>query len=339
MAITIKDVAKRAAVSPATVSRVIADNPRISEKTKKKVREAMEELGYYPNFQARNLVVQRSQTLGVIMANSATLAFQNPFFPEVLRGISVSAHRSQFGLYLSTGATEEEIMQEVKAMVRGKKVDGIILLYSRIGDKVMEYLDGSGLPFSMVGRPFKNAEKISYVDNDNIQNARNVVEYFIGLKHKRIAIVAGEDDFVVSIDRLEGYKQALAAHSLAFEPAYIVTQEMMHGHGKQAIRQLMELPEPPTAIVTHDDLVAYEVIGYLEDLEINVPGDVSIIGFNNHTLSEHLKPPLSSVDISIYGLGLEAANLVIEKIMDKTAPAKQVVVSSRLIERGSCQSL
>lgn len=339
MAITIKDVAKRAAVSPATVSRVIADNPRISEKTKKKVREAMEELGYYPNFQARNLVVQRSQTLGVIMANSATLAFQNPFFPEVLRGISVSAHNSQFGLYLSTGATEEEVLQEVKAMTQGKKVDGIILLYSRIGDKVMEYLNDSGLPFSMVGRPYKNAHQISYVDNDNVRNARDVVEYFIGLGHKRIAFVAGGNDFVVSIDRLEGYQQALAAHSVDFDAQYIVTQEMMQGHGPNAILQLMNLPEPPTAIVTHDDLVAYEVIGYLEDLEINVPGDVSIIGFNNHTLSEHLKPPLSSVDISIYDLGLEAANLAIEKIMDKTAPAKQVIVSSRLIERGSCQRL
>lgn len=339
MAITIKDVAKRAEVSPATVSRVIADNPRISEKTKKKVREAMEELGYFPNFQARNLVAQRSQTLGVIMANSATLAFQNPFFPEVLRGISVSAHNSQFGLYLSTGATEQEVLQEVKAMGRGKKVDGIILLYSRIGDKVMEYLVDSGLPFSMVGRPYKDTDKISYVDNDNVQNARDVVEYFIGLGHQRIAFVAGESDYVVSIDRLEGYQQALAAHSLEFDPHYIVTQEMMQGHGPKAILQLMKLDEPPTAIVTHDDLAAYEVIGYLEDLEINVPDDVSIIGFNNHALSEHLKPPLSSVDISIYDLGLEAANLAIEKIMDKTAPAKQVVVSSRLIERGSCQSL
>lgn len=337
MAITIKDVAKQAEVSPATVSRVIADNPRISEKTKRKVRETMKRLGYYPNFQARNLVAQKTQTIGVIMANSTTLAFQNPFFPEVLRGISVSAHQSQYGLYLSTGATEEEIYDEVVAMDQGKRVDGIILLYSRVGDRIMDYLLKSGLPFSVVGRPHENADAISFVDNDNISITQQVMEHLFNLGHEQIAFIAGGKDFVVSLDRLKGYEESLAGKNLPFEPAYIVNQDVMQQDGKSAIRQLFELDQPPTAIVTHDDLVAYEVIGYLEDLQISVPEDVSIIGFNNHALSKHLKPPLSSVDICIYQLGVEAANLLLEKITDEKAEPRQITVSSRLIERGSCQ--
>lgn len=339
MAITIKDVAKHAGVSPATVSRVIADNPRISKGTKEKVREAMEFMGYYPNFQARNLVAQKSQTLGVVMENSAVLAFQNPFFPEVLRGISTRAHGSKYGLYLSTGATQEEIYDEVVAMAQGKRVDGIVLLYSKIGDPVMEYLSQCGLPFAVVGRPSKNASAITYVDNDNVLNAKEVVDYLVGLGHRRIAFVGGGRDFVVSIDRMKGYKGALAEHGIPFGPAYTVDQEAMQGAERESIRNLMELDVPPTAIITHDDLVAYEVIGYLEELEIKVPDDVSIIGFNNHTLSGHLKPPLSTVDISIHELGLHAAELVLEKILDETVPAKRVVVPSRLIERGSCRRL
>lgn len=339
MAVTIKDVAKQAGVSPATVSRVIADNPRISSKTKEKVRQVMKSMGYYPNFQARNLVAKKSQTLGVIMENSAALAFQNPFFPEVIRGISTGAHDSQYGLYLSTGATEEEIQREVIEMTQGRRVDGIILLYSKIGDPVMEYLCESGIPFSVVGRPFKNPRGISYVDNDNINNAKQAVEYFIGLGHRHIAFVCGATDFVVSLDRMEGYKQALSENGIPFESTYVVKQEFMYGNEREAIRRLMALEVPPTAIVTHDDLVAYEVIGYLEDLKISVPEDVSILGFNNHAISKHLKPPLSTIDISIYELGLHATELVIEKILDESVLPKKVVVPSRLIERGSCRRL
>ncbi|OHX50202.1 LacI family transcriptional regulator [Planococcus salinarum] len=339
MAITIKDVAKAASVSPATVSRVIADNPRISDDTKKKVRETMKHLGYYPNFQARNLVIQKTQTIGIIMADSATLAFQNPFFPEVLRGISSRAHESKFGLYLSTGATTEEIYEEVISMTQGKRVDGIILLYSRIGDKIMEYLYNSNIPFSVVGRPDVHTDSISYVDNDNVGNAREVVNYLIGLGHQGIAYMGGGLEYVVSLDRLKGYQNALEKASLSFDPDLIVNQSISVGLEEQAVRRLMELQKPPTAIVTHDDLIAYELISYLQDMKIDVPGDVSVLSFNNHSLSEHLKPPLSTVDISIYELGIHAAELVLEKIKDREAPVREITVPSRLIERGSCRSL
>ena len=149
MAVTIIDVAREANVSPSTVSRVIADSPRISAQTKRRVREVMERLKYYPNFQARNLAAKSTNTIGVIMSHSTSLAFQNPFFPEVIRGICSSAHSNQYGIYLSTGGTEEEIYKEVVSMVQGKKVDGIILLYSRVNDRTMAYLKEVKFPFTI----------------------------------------------------------------------------------------------------------------------------------------------------------------------------------------------
>lgn len=339
MAVTIIDVAREANVSPSTVSRVIADHPRISEKTKKKVREVMESMHYYPNFQARNLAARTTQTIGVVMANSATLAFQNPFFPEVIRGISTTAHACQLGLYLSTGGTEEEIFQEVVAMVQGRKVDGVILLYSRVDDKTLNYLREMQFPFTIVGRPYDFENQIDFVDNDNKQIAKDVVNYLVDLGHREIAFIGGDVDFVVSADRLEGYRAALEDHQLSYQEKYFIQDFTFEKDGKEAIRQLMAEEQPPTAIVAHDDSVAYEIIRYLEQLEIRVPEDVSIISFNNHALSEHVKPPLTSVDINIFELGIQATELLLKRIKQPEREASHQFVDTTLIVRDSCQSL
>lgn len=339
MAVTIIDVAREANVSPSTVSRVIADHPRISIKTKQKVREVMERLQYYPNFQARNLAARTTQTIGVVMANSATLAFQNPFFPEVIRGISTKAHACQLGLYLSTGGTEEEIFQEVVAMVQGRKVDGIILLYSRVGDQTLNYLREMNFPFTIVGRPYDFESQIDFVDNDNRKIARDVVDYLVDLGHKDIAFIGGDLKFVVSADRLEGYRAALEAHDLTYQEKYFIHDFAFEQDGKEAIRQLMLEGTPPTALVAHDDSVAYEIIRYLEQLKIRVPEDVSIISFNNHALSEHVKPPLTSVDIHIFDLGIKATELLLSRIKQPEREAAHEFVGTTLIVRDSCQSL
>ncbi|WP_449619577.1 LacI family DNA-binding transcriptional regulator [Robertmurraya sp. Marseille-Q9965] len=339
MAVTIIDVAKEANVSPSTVSRVIADNPRISEETKRKVREVMERLGYYPNFQARNLASKSTQTIGVIMSNSTSLALQNPFFPEVIRGICTSAHASKYGIYFSTGGTEEEIYEEVVSMVQGRKVDGIILLYSKVDDRTMLYLKESNFPFVMVGRPHQYGDEITYIDNDNHKISQEVVDYLNELGHREIAFIGGNLEFVVSIDRLNGYKEALAMAGLPYSEEYFIRDETIKLKGMNAIHELMKLERPPTAIVAHDDSVAYEIIRYLEALSIQVPRDVSIVGFNNHRLSEYVKPPLTSVDISIFELGIESTNFLLEKIRDPEIAVKHHFVPTHLIERESCRRI
>ncbi|TCJ03831.1 LacI family DNA-binding transcriptional regulator [Cytobacillus praedii] len=339
MAVTIIDVAREANVSPSTVSRVIADSPRISEQTKRKVREVMERLAYHPNFQARNLAAKSTKTIGVIMAHSTSLAFQNPFFPEVIRGICTSAHSSQYGIYLSTGGTEEEIYQEVVSMVQGRKVDGIILLYSRVNDRTMNFLKRSGFPFTMVGRPYQYEDEITYIDNDNKQIAHEVVDYLFSLGHEQIAFIGGNLDYVVSSDRLEGYHQALMEAGLSYSDAYFIHDDVFKSQGKGSVHDLMKLDAPPTAIVAHDDLVAYEIIRYLEELSIQVPKDISIVSFNNHALSAYVKPPLTSVDISIFELGFEAANFLLEMVSNPEVAVKSHFVSTALIERESCKRM
>jgi DNA-binding LacI/PurR family transcriptional regulator len=336
MIITIKDVAKEANVAPSTVSRVISNSPRISEKTKKRVREVMEQLGYHPNFQARSLAAKSTQAIGVIMPNSAYHAFQNPFFPEVLRGISTNAHTNKYGIYLSTGSTEDEIYEEVTSMVQGRRVDGIVLLYSRVNDKTMKFLQEADFPFTVVGRPHENEERVTYVDNDNIFITKQITNYLIQLGHRNIAFVGGSLDFVVTIDRLNGYKIALKEAGIPFNDEYLVHEELIKENGKKAISSLMNLPSPPTGLVTQDDLIAYEIISHLEDMKILVPDDVSIVSFNNLLLSEHSKPSMTSVDIEIYQLGYEAAKCLIEIIKNPDLLPRRITIPTKIIERKSC---
>ncbi|MCM3602353.1 LacI family DNA-binding transcriptional regulator [Robertmurraya korlensis] len=336
MAVTIKDVAKLAKVAPSTVSRVIANNPRISEKTKKKVREAMDELGYHPNFIARSLASQSTQAIGLVMPSSTDVVFQNPFFPTVLRGLSEGAHEKHYALYMTTGKTDNEILDGVIQMVQGGRVDGVVLLYSKIEDKVLMYLQERGIPFVVIGKPFKHVEEITHVDNDNFRATKEVTEYLIQLGHDHIAFVGGNLNLVVTVERLLGYEKALRESGIPLNDDYIVHEEFLREGGQEAVRELLSLKVPPTALVVADDLMALGVLNTLDELGIKVPEDISIISFNNVLVSEMSRPPLTSVDINIFDLGFEAARSLIQKIENPKEPIKRIIIPHQIVKRFSC---
>jgi DNA-binding LacI/PurR family transcriptional regulator len=335
MGVTIKDVAKLANVAPSTVSRVVANNPRISEETKRRVKEAMESLGYHPNFNARSLANKSTQAIGLVMPSSAEKAFQNPFFPEVMRGISTKAHEKGFALYVSTGMTEEEIYEGVMQMVQGRRVDGIVLLYSRMDDQIQQYLLDKDFPFVVVGKPFKDADKICYVDNDNFSATQEVTQHLIDLGHERIAFVGGNPNLVMTKDRLLGYKNALDIDNILFRKEYIVHEEFLKEGGREAVAALMALEDPPTALVVVDDIMALGVIGMLSEMGVNVPEAISVASFNNVMVAELSVPPLTSVDINIYELGYQAANCLFEHIEDPSIAKEKVIVPHSIIVRSS----
>ncbi|WP_209124672.1 LacI family DNA-binding transcriptional regulator [Alkalihalobacillus sp. BA299] len=338
MAVTIKDVAKRANVAPSTVSRVIANSSRISEKTKERVREAMQELGYHPNFNARSLANKSTKTIGIIMPNSAKVAFQNPFFPEVIRGISTKAHQQGYGLYLSTGQTEDEILEEVKQMVYGGRVDGIVLLYSRVNDKIMPFLIEQEFPFVLIGRPYNiDEDLVTYVNNDNFKAAKTVTEYLMLLGHERIGFIGGNLDYVVTIDHLKGYEQALKNAKIPIRKDFIVHHEELEKGGQDAVIELMSLEQRPTALIVVDDIMTFGVLKMLSDMNVNVPGDISVVSFNNVMISELSSPTMTTVDIHIYELGYQATNCLISKINDPEFREKKVIVPHRLVKRQSCK--
>ncbi|MFJ5714354.1 LacI family DNA-binding transcriptional regulator [Neobacillus sp. NPDC093127] len=336
MNVTIKDVASLANVAPSTVSRVIADSPRISEATKEKVKQAMEQLGYHPNLNARNLASQSTQALGLVMPSSKDVGFQNPFFPTVLQGISEGAQEKNYALHMTTGKSEEEILHAVVQMVQGKRVDGVVLLYSKVEDQVISYLKKRNFPFVLIGKPFTDIEEITHVDNDNVRAMKDATNYLIGLGHKQIGFIGGSLELIVTADRLNGYKKALAEAAIETRGEYIIHQEFLREGGQEAVRELMQLENPPTALVVADDFMALGVLNTLDELGISVPDDISIVGFNNVLLAEMAKPPLTSVDINIFELGYQASKNLIQKIENNNEPTKRLIISHRLVERLSC---
>jgi DNA-binding LacI/PurR family transcriptional regulator len=336
MAVTIKDVAKLANVAPSTVSRVIANSPRISGKTKDKVRAAMDQLGYHPNFIARSLASQSTQAIGLVMPSSTDKVLENPFFPTVLRGISEGANEGQYALHMTTGKTEVEIFDGVVQMVQGGRVDGVILLYSKVEDKILTYLQQRDFPFVVIGKPFKHVEEITHVDNDNFRAAKEVTEYLINLGHERIAFVGGNVNLVVTVERLLGYEKALRDFHLPLLSEYIIHEEFLREGGQGAVRELMSLDQPPSALVVVDDLMALGVLNTLDEMSISVPDDISIVSFNNVMLSEMSRPPLTTVDIGIFDLGFESAKSLIQKIENPREPVKRIIIQHKLIKRLSC---
>ncbi|GGH80097.1 DNA-binding LacI/PurR family transcriptional regulator [Pullulanibacillus pueri] len=337
MAITIKDVAKQAGVAPSTVSRVISDSPRISMKTKRKVRKVMEELGFHINHNARNLVQQKTRNIGIVMKNSSSESLHDPFFPEVLRGISAWCNKEDFSISLTTGETEETIFKDVVKMVQGKQVDGIIVLYSKKDDKVVPYLSKSGIPFVVIGRPFDTGYEMMYVDNDNVLAAKSATEYLIKLGHKNIGYIGGELDFEVAKFRLQGFKEAMLLHHLSISESKIKNPEM--SRMDEAVKELMDSDSPPTALLVIDDLSALSVLSVLKERNIKVPEEVSIVSFNNTIISKITSPALTSVDTQIFQLGFESARCLIEEINEPSQIKKSVIIPTIFVERESTKPI
>ncbi|WP_112180625.1 LacI family DNA-binding transcriptional regulator [Paraliobacillus zengyii] len=334
MAVTIKDVAKEANVATSTVSRVISDSPNISEKTKRKVRKVMEEMGYYINLNARVLVQQSTQNIGIVMKNSTIESLHDPFFPVVLQGISSYANKQDFSISITTGDTEEAILHDVEKMVQGKRVDGMVVTYSKENDKVVPYLLKCGIPFVVVGKPVVHTNEIMYVNNDNVLAAKDATEHLIKLGHEKIAFIGGDNEFEVSISRLRGYQETMQLHALKLNESY-VKEAPSSDCIERIVTELLALPDRPTAIIGTDDLTSLHIMSVLRKKHVHVPEDISLISFNNTMVAQLSNPSLTSIDTNVFQLGYEAARCLIEEIKERSTYAKSVIIPTKIEIRDS----
>ena len=307
MRATIKDVAKLAGVSPSTVTRVIQNSSSISQKTKETVHKAMEELQYHPNLNARSLVNSYTQVIGLILPEDSDIFYQNPFFPQALRGISQAAADHNYAIQISTGKDEKQRMEAIYQMVYGKRVDGLIFLYSMPSDPLVNLAIEREFPFLILGKaasPF-----VSLVDNDNIRAAYEATTYFIDKGYEHIAFMAGNKEIVVSQDRYEGYKQALKAHQLPLDESMVKFSPgfLLEDSSYKVMKKLTK--QPIDAIVTTDAMVAEGALSYLKEQGLRIP----IITFDS------VKPKIdieAYVDINALELGRESFRTLLQIISD-----------------------
>lgn len=336
MAVTIKDVAALAGVSPSTVSRTCKNNPSISEETKERVRKAMAELGYEPNFQASNLASQNSRTIGIILPASAKEVYENSFYLEAIQGISHYCNGRQYMTTIVTGQDEAEILDAVRSMSRSGKVDGFIILYSKKDDSVIDYLFNEGLLYILIGKATQYTNQTIYIDNDNLLAGREAAEYLYQLGHRRIAYLGSDSSLMFSADRKAGYQLALASHQLPVRPEYCVEVKNVSENNEEAIRGLLMQKERPTAILVSDDILAVSLERVCLENHLAIPEDLSIISFNNSLFARLTSPQLTSIDIGAGQLGSEAASQIINHIENPNLLATKIIVPHHLIERDSC---
>lgn len=336
MAVTIKDVAALAGVSPSTVSRTCKNNPSISEETKERVRKAMAELGYEPNFQASNLASQNSRTIGIILPASAKEVYENSFYLEAIQGISHYCNGRQYMTTIVTGQDEAEILDAVRSMSRSGKVDGFIILYSKKDDPVIDYLFNEGLLYILIGKATQYTNQTIYIDNDNLLAGREAAEYLYQLGHRRIAYLGSDSSLMFSADRKAGYQLALASHQLPVRPEYCVEVKNVSENNEEAIRGLLMQKDRPTAILVSDDILAVSLEKVCLENHLAIPEDLSIISFNNSLFARLTSPQLTSIDIGAGQLGSEAASQIINHIENPNLLATKIIVPHHLIERDSC---
>lgn len=334
---TIKDVAERARVSPSTVSRVISNSPRISNKTKEKIHAIMDEMGYYPNAIARSLAKNRTGTIGVILPTTSEDVFLNPFFPEALRGITKAAASVELDILISTNLDKKGELKVIENFIRSSKVDGIILMSNKLDDECIEYLYSIDFPFSLIGTPNTHMEKINHVDNDNLLAAFELTKHMISIGRKRIAMIAGEESLIMTQKRIQGYKKALEEEGLVFDESLIFMGSFDEKTGREYGKTIASMKDMPDGIIVTDDLVAYGALRSIEELGIKVPADIAMASFNNSILSQYANVPLTSVEINSAELGSKAIELLVDAI-DKGVRGRRIITPYTIYMRKSTQN-
>ena len=327
---TIKDVAKRAGVSPSTVSRTLKDNQAISEETKVKVRAAMDELGYVPNSAAQMLATGLTHSLGVVLPPLTDREkISQPFYMEILTAINEEASCNSQVVSIATGATLEELVKQVELMHRQKRADGFIILYSEKKDPVKDYLLKEKVPFVVVGAAVDNNNKVTYIDNDNKELGQEAVNYLRTKGHQKVGFVTDDLFGQVGQERYQGYIEATNKFNLETYPELVFSSRVI-----DSLKESLQSYQL-TALIVKDDLIALRFIHWLNNQGIRIPEDYAIISFNNSTFAEIMHPFLTTYDINIKELGKESVRRLLDLLKNPQTKAQKITIPFKLIERES----
>jgi len=339
MSVTIKDIAKLVGVSPATVSRVCNNHPSISKETRERVQKAIQEMGYEPPVSQEGFPAQAEKTFGVVLPPSAQDAYENTFYLKAIRGISQICNQRRANTCIVTGQDYEEVLQSVQNLHRSGRVAGFIILYSRKNDIVIDYLCEQGLLYVIVGKPCDLTGQTICVDNDNLLAGREATDYLYALGHRRIGFIGGKTEYMHASDRQAGYQLSLLLHNLSVTGDYCIEMEGVCSNDNQALTELLQRPDRPTAFVVGDDMLALALERVCAQMNLSIPGDISIIAFNNSLYAQLASPQLTAIDISSYSLGREAANQILNHAENPNLTVARIIVPHTIVERSSCRRI
>ncbi len=331
--ITIHDVAKESGVSYSTVSRVLNGFEFVKEETRVKVLAAAEKLGYVANMQARSLAGGKTRVIGLLVPG-----LDNGYIGEIVRGIDEEIVKFNYDLMLYT--TRRRTGSEahyVKAISNGL-TDGIILIVPLLEREYLVSLREHNFPYVVVDQVDPQFHS-SVVDATNWQGAYDATQYLIELGHHRIGFIKGLQAIQSADDRLAGYKAALADHNLFFDETLVIEGDFFTTGGYAAVRQFLARTPYPTAIFASNDLMALGAMQALQEQGLNIPGDISLVGFDDIPQASLVHPRLTTVRQPLEQMGRIAVNLLIEQIENADLTPRRVTLATRFVERESCRPI
>ena len=327
---TMADVAKEANVSVATVSRLINNQGVVSPDTAARVYAAIEKLSYEPNLLARNLRKNESSVILIISPN-----FTNPYYSHILSGIGDEAAELGYSALIFNTADDIARERDALEMLKKHRADGAILMASEIGcDWLLEYAEK--FPCIQCSE-YDTKVDIPHVSIDNYKATQNAMEYLVGLGHKRIAIISSENEYISTNLRLKGYRDTLENHGIPVRDEYIMhaSRDYSFKSGKKKAKELLAVSPPPTAMFCISDTLALGAITTAKEMGLNVPQDLTVIGFDDVEFTTMFHPYITTVVQPCYKLGRHSMQLLYSQITQREDVPRQQFLEHQLIVRES----
>jgi LacI family transcriptional regulator len=330
--VTIRDVAREAGVSIATVSRVFNGSDRVSEDARRRVRSASTKLDYWPNVAAQSLTTNRAHALGVLLPD-----LYGEFFSEVIRGIDRAARREKYQILLSSSHADTQTLLSAARSMRGR-IDGLIAMAPDKGSTALIDQIAKNFPVVLLNPRFQ-AKGCATVSIANLDGAYAIVDHLVGLGHRDIAMIKGPRGNVDSEERLRGYRKALRDAGLESRPALEIQGDFTESSGYRAAAEILQQSPRPTAVFAANDYTAIGLLSALHFAGIDVPQEIAVAGFDDIAIASYVKPPLTTVHVDAFELGQRAIRLWISAVHSASpASRSHEVLPTTLVVRSSCGS-
>ncbi len=325
---TIKDVAREAKVSVATVSRVLNKHENISLKTKITVKKAIDKLNYEPNMLGRNL--RRSKS-GMILALMPSIS--NPFYAQIVEGIEDIATRNNYTVLIC--GTDSNVDKEnlYFNLLKQKLIDGVIMMNTLQEPEVINAL-AKKYPIIQCSE-YSEEVDIPFISIDNKKASYDAIKFLVKLGHKDIALINSDEGFLYARRRKEGYMEALKESGIAIREEFVEQVGLGFDNGRRMVKRLLKLKKPPTAIFAVSDILAIGAIKEIHESKLRVPEDIAVIGFDNVDFASISTPSLTTIAQPMYQIGCEATKMLLRRINDIDAPIDNIILDYNLIIRES----
>lgn len=335
----IYDVARLASVSTATVSKVLSNTPYVSHKTRQKVLDAVDDLGYSPSIAARSLSGNRRFVIGLAIPYKPQYLFRDPFLLEIIQGIEEVANENDYNLLFTT-ARKTNPQGAYNRLLNKGYVDGVIILETVKGAELDKKLVESGIPRVAVGYSMNqndNPEVLTpAIHANDYDGAYQATRHLLGLGHRRIGVINGPANFMVAMEeRYQGYRAALAEAGLEPAPELVVNGDFTLESGIAAGRRLLQFSPRPTAIFSFNDRMALGAMRSARELGLKIPTDLSIVGFDDVEVAQASDPPLTTVRQPAMRIGQAAARRLFELLNQNNTEHDPIVLPAELVLRAT----